>query len=194
MGRGRILLGGLLAVLLPFPQVALADTVSITMGTAVLAGTAGTLAFDFIDGDGTADNTVSLLQFSSDGTFDPATAMGGVTGDLQGGAVFTDSDFLNQLLAPAVFGNSIAFTLSFTNVAGDPPDTFSVFLLDNAAIASLVTTELPASALLQITLDGTGSAFVLARSVEPAVTVAPEPSSLALLLLGLAALAPLATR
>jgi len=182
----------LLVAILLSSRVAAAGTLNVTLGTGALSGTASVLAFDFIDGDGVVNNTVLLSNFSSDATFDPETSTGSVTGTLPGTVTFTDGEFFNELLAPATLAGSIAFTLDYTNVAGDLPDTFSVFLLDSIAVNSRVTTDLPGNALLQITLNGNGAgAVVLATSVDPAVTVVPEPSSLSLAALGASAMGAL---
>jgi hypothetical protein len=168
--------------------VASAGTLNVFIGTGVLTGTAGTLAFDFIDGDGVVNNTVSLTQFTSDATLGSAVVTGDVVGDLPGDVTFSDGEFFNELLTPLTLGVSIGFTLDYTNVAGELPDTFSIFLLDPATISSLVTTNLPGNALLQITLSGDAAPVVLASTVDPAVSVVPEPTSLALSALALSAI------
>jgi hypothetical protein len=174
--------------------VASAGTLTVTLGTGVLSGTAGALAFDFIDGDGVVDNTVTLTAFSSDGVFEPGDSTGGVSGNVSGTATFTDAEFFNELLVPITFGSTVSFSISYTNVAGTIPDSFAVLVLDPAAVNSLVTTDLSADALVAIDLNGDATSVSLATATDPAVTVAPEPSSLALFLLAGTALAGLVTR
>ena len=80
-------------------------------------------------------------------------------------------------------------------MSGDLPDTFAFFLLDSAALNSLVTTDLPGDALLVVSMTGDPTQSVmLASAIEPAVTIVPEPSSLALLALGLAMISAPMTR
>ena len=178
--------------------VAYGGSLTVTIGTGALAADAGAFAFDFIDGDGAVDNTITLTGFSSDAELEPSVLTGGVTGDVPGAVTFTDSEFFNELLVPVTtFGAATRFTLEYTNVAGDLPDTFSVFVLDPAALNSLLTTDLPGDALFTITLAGdSASAVALASAIDPAVSVtaAPEPSSLAFLVLTGSAIACLVAR
>ncbi|HEV3420774.1 MAG TPA: NF038129 family PEP-CTERM protein [Candidatus Acidoferrum sp.] len=186
-------------------SVALADSVRVTIGTAALLGTSGTLAFDFIDGDGVVNNTVSIANFISDATIGSGITTGSVSGSLPGTVTLSDASFFNELLVPATLGASISFTIDYTNAAGAPPDAFTFFLLDNTAINSLVTTDLSGNALLEIDMTGSsGGAVMLPGAISPAVTVSissgpppppvPEPSSLLLMIAGMATLVSLSPR
>ena len=179
---------------------ALPDSLQVSIGTSVLSGTPGTLAFDFIDSDGLVNNSVSIVNFASDATLSPGIATGSESGDLPGTVTLTDAGFFNELLVPATFGSSISFTLDYTNAAGAPPDSFTFFLLDAAAFNSLVTTDLLGDALLEVDMTGgsTGSVF-LASTITPGVTISlgsgppppptvPEPASLPLVVTAIAAM------
>lgn len=178
----------LLVCLLLMCRSALANSVDISIGTAPLSGVAGTLAFDFIDGDGIVDNTISIENFASDATLSSGIVTGSVSGSLPGTVTLSDGSFFNELLVPATFGSSISFTIDYTNVGGTPPDAFTFFLLDDTAIDSLVTTNLSGNALLEIDMNGNSAGSVnLASNISPTVTVStnsglppppvPEPSS-----------------
>jgi hypothetical protein len=183
--RSLLLLVFLVSSLL-IDGVASADTLTVTIGTEVLSGTTGTLAFDFIDGDGLIDNVLSVSSFTSDATLESGVTAGSVSGGLPGVVTFSDTHFFNELLVPSTLGASIVFTIDYTNVAGSLPDTLAFFLLDSAALNSLVTTDLPGDALLVVSMTGDPTLSVtLASAVEPAVTIVPEPSSPAWLALGL---------
>jgi len=184
------------SVLIAVP-CALSDSLQVTIGTSVLSGTPGTLAFDFIDSDGLVNNSVSIVNFDSDATLSPGIATGSESGDLPGTVTLTDAGFFNELLVPATLGSSISFTLDYTNVAGAPPDSFTFFILDAAAFNSLVTTDLLGDALLEVDMTGgsTGSVF-LASTITPGVTISlgsgppptvPEPASLPLVFTAIAA-------
>lgn len=169
-----------------------ANTLTVTIGTAPLSGTSATLAFDFIDGDGIANNSVSISEFQSDATLGSPVTTGDVSGTLPGPVTLSDTQFFNELLVPLTLGTSISFNLDYTNLAGSPPDSFSLFLLDPAAINSLVSTDLTGNALLQIQMDGTSTNVSLASNIAPELTIStnsvttpvPEPPSGALLGMG----------
>jgi hypothetical protein len=179
---------------------AFTDSLQVTIGTSVLSGTSGTLAFDFIDSDGLADNSVSIVNFASDATLSPGIATGSESGDLPGTVTLTDAGFFNELLVPVTFGSSISFNLDYSNVAGAPPDSFTFFLLDPTAFYPLVTTDLLGDALLEVDMTGgsAGSVF-LPSTVTPAVTISlgsgpppppptvPEPASFPLIVTAIAA-------
>lgn len=129
------------------------------------------LDFQLIDGDGIADNTVTL------------------TGLPSGSVVLTDAHFLNEIVQPFVPGPSLAFDLSTTNAfAGGIPDAFSFAILDSHGWE--IPTFSPSGALLQMDLAGGAPSFqtfasdpsqapagisVPAPIVGAASTVVPEP-------------------
>src|SRR5215469_7505798 len=100
----------LLSVILLVSRSVKADSIQVSIDTTVLSGTSGTLAFDFIDGDGVINNSVSIVNFASDATLEPGIPTGSVTGDLPGTVTLSDTNFFNELLVPATLGSSITFT------------------------------------------------------------------------------------
>jgi tetratricopeptide (TPR) repeat protein len=159
----------------------------VSIGTTPLSGTSATLAIDFIDGDGIVNNSVLISSFQSDATLGVPILTGVVSGTIPGTVTLSDGGFFNELLLPLVLDSSISFDVDSTNVPGTPPDGFSLFLLDAAAVNSLVTTDLPGDALMQIQMDGTATNLVLPAAIDPAVTISigspvasPEPGSLML--------------
>jgi tetratricopeptide (TPR) repeat protein len=168
-----------------------AGVIQVSLDTAPLSGTAGTLAFDFIDGDGIVNNSVSILDFQSDATIGPAITTGDVTGAFPGTVTLSDTQFFNELLLPVTLGSSASFEVDYTNVAGSPPDSLSFFLLDPSAINSLVTTDLSGNTLLEVDMNGSSTtAVLLPSSISAGVGISltsgspspvPEPKSLALL-------------
>ncbi len=172
-----------------------ADTIDVTVDTTALSGTTAALAFDFIDGDGLINNSVSIGNFQSDAVTGPGETTGDVTGALPGTVTLSDAQFFNELLLPATLGTSISFELDYTNIPGSPPDAFSLFLLDAAGINSLVTTDLPGDELLEVDMSGGASGTVLAPiAIAPGIgirfssglpTPTPEPGPALLLGAGL---------
>jgi tetratricopeptide (TPR) repeat protein len=178
---------------------ALADTIDVHVDTTALSGSSATLAFDFIDGDGLVNNSLSIENFQSDAVIGPESTTGDVTGAFPGTVKLSDTQFFNELLLPATLGSSISFKIDYTNAAGSPPDSLSLFLLDAAAINSLVTTNLSGDALLEIDMNGSHSGAVLLPSaISPGVgitvassspTLTPEPRLVILLCVSLLSMA-----
>ena len=124
----RLLAATLLVFVAGFTYAA---PVLITVNTSQLAGTAGQFAFDLIDG-GAAPNTVTLNNFSGNGTIGGSSYVGGVSGNTASGVSLSDSSFFNEFLLNLVFGNTFSFVFEATeNTANEfTPDSFSVFILD----------------------------------------------------------------
>lgn len=75
-----------------------AGTLNVTVETGALSGVAAQLAFDLVDGDGAANNAVTITAFASDGALGSATPLGGVTGSLPGPVTIDDTGFFNERL------------------------------------------------------------------------------------------------
>src|ERR1700731_480717 len=83
-----------------FPGVACASAINVSINTATLSGSSGSLAFDLTDGDSTVNNSGTLTKFLTDAMVGTATRTGGVTGALPGPVTIVDSSFFNELLVP----------------------------------------------------------------------------------------------
>jgi len=183
----------------------------VTLNTSSLLGTGATLTFDFIAGGGTQSNSVSILDFSTDGTLvSGGVNSGSVSGSLPGTATLSNASFFNELQQGITLGSTISFQVDATTNAptgGSLPDTFSLFLLDPTASYSLTNTTDPtgSDSLVTLQIDGTaggniavysGSSASIPVSVKAvsAPTSVPEIdsptalSALTLLLGGLAVL------
>ena len=194
-----LLLGATLVVgggLVPPPSHAFSYLVSLDT-SGLPAG--ARLAFDLIDGDGTAENNSATLS-----GFAPSAALAGVPscdpaascgpGSLDTSITLTDTDFLNTLFQGITPGGLISFNLDVTTHVEPPggtPDSLSMSIVD-AAGDPLVTTDLFDTALFVLDLDGTPSGNLsvagatdpdVSLSVVPAVAI-PGPGGL--LLVGLA--------
>jgi VCBS repeat-containing protein len=140
--------------------------VQVTLDTTVLAVVDGQLAWDLIDDDFSANNSVVISDFTTDGTLGPVFPVGGVTGTLPDRVTLADLDFFNEYLQAVTLGDAIAFSLHLTsNFAGGVPDDLAFFILDPNGFP-LVTTDLLGDALLTIDLD---TVVTVAGATNPAV-------------------------
>jgi hypothetical protein len=158
-----------------------ATTKLVTIDTSALpAGTAAQFAWDVI-GNGSdpccAPNTVTISNFSTNGTVGTSSSTGNVVGSLPGPVSISDSlNFFNELLVNVTLGTTLSFKFSFTqNFPGLIPTGFSTFLLDPVTGLPLVhTSELGGSdALFLLSIDGTtpGGILDIFPAVQGIVTV-----------------------
>jgi hypothetical protein len=120
----------------------------ITLDTSALSGTQAALTFDFIDG-GPPGNSISISNFTTDGTLGANSSTGSVTGTVATQLGMSDASFFNEQQQVLTLGSSVSFELDATTnlpAPGSLPDTFSLFLLDPSGIDSLVSTSDPTGA------------------------------------------------
>jgi hypothetical protein len=148
-------------------STALADSdYDVTLNTAGLAGSGATPTFDFISGGGTQSNSVSILDFSTNGALVfGGVNSGSVSGTLPGTATLSNASFFNELQQGITLGSTISFQVDLTTNApsvGSLPDTFSLFLLDPTASYSLTNTADPtgSDSLLTVQVDGSQSGIL----------------------------------
>lgn len=181
-------------------QSALANSgFDVTINTSSLDTTGATLAFDLIAGGGTQSNSVSISDFSTDGVLGSSGPnSGSVSGSLPGTLTLSNAGFFNELLQGITLGKFITFELSASTNApasASLPDTFSFFILDPAATASLLTTTDPtgANSLFTLQIDGSPLGVLGNYSSTPAVSATlvpvtesvPEPDAFWLALFGI---------
>jgi len=148
----------------------------VTLNTTGLSGISGYLAFDFVDGDGVNDNTVSITSFLTDGALAGTTNSntGGAGGDLPGDLSITDGSFFNESLRGLTYGTSLSFRVTMSEAfAGGTPDQFSFFLLDASGINTAVATSDPAGANSVFIVDVTGTP---GGNLQAFTTTAPDVS------------------
>lgn len=161
------------------------------------------VAIDFIDG-GAPSNSVDLFNFVTDGSLDVHLLEGGASVSGSGFSL-TDGSFLNSVLLNLSSASFLNFSWSSDiqpSLGADFADQLAIYLLNPADYypAQLTSDPLSAHALLTWSLfgselgelnvysaiDGSGVQWQ-ASIVSDAVSV-PEPSSLAMLVLGAVAL------
>lgn len=192
---------------------ALADGFSVTLNT---SGTnligAQALVFELTDGDGVANNSVTLSGFSLGGgsTAGAADYLGstGVTGDLSGTISMDDSGGLALFSQDVNLGSSLSFVLDTTNnFAGTTPDGF-IMALCAVDFSSCYSDDTVDGSLLILPLNGTsltpGSFTLTGASGQdlpaPMITSGsgmspvPEPSGLILMSAGLLTIGVLSRR
>lgn len=190
------------AVVLLSAPAARSDTFEVTLNTTPLSGTQ-TLAFGLTDGDGVANNTVSLSSFHFGGgaaVGSPSYSGSGISGNLGSTVAMTDSGFSALFSQQFNAGSSLSFILTTTNnFAGGTPDAFAMYVCDST-LSTCYSDDASTTAMLVLNLNGTtltpgsfilngASAQGLFAPVVSVVTVStPEPSSLLLLAGALGAL------
>lgn len=191
-----------IALLSATPFTANSFSLNVNIDTSSLSGTMATLAFDFIDGDGTVNNTAKISSFITDGSFDTslASSFGDVSGLLISSLTLADSGGFNEFLQPILLGNTLQFQLQLSDLFGSSalvPDAFSFFLLDEfASLPLFSTTDLTGShALFAVDLTGDGNGLSVYAStstnsretwiVEAPSGTVPTPGTLSLILAGI---------
>lgn len=194
-----LLLGGL------GPRVALAGYVAyqVNVDTSGLTGQAGNLDFQFNPGGFDAEAaTATVTNFQATGgvVSQPAMLAGDAAGALPGMLTLDNGTAYNDVFQGFTYGQGFKFLLTLSGPALDSPggtfgSSFALSLYDAAGVTPLLTTDPNGSVLtVDLNADGTTPAVTFPQSPTngtPAVVatrVVPEPASLTLLVLALAAM------
>jgi hypothetical protein len=166
-------------------------TYQVYVNTAAIAGQSGYLDFQFNPGNNAQAAFAELLNFNSAGgslSGSPLTA-GNVTGNLPGAVTLGNTAAWNDYFQGFTFGNQIHFTVRLDGPALKSPDgtsgggsdfAFSMFAADQ--VTPLLTNDPNGFAMTaKVMTDGTTAA-----NYGPSTSPVPEPSTFALLGLGLA--------
>ena len=169
-------------------------TYVVSVSTASLAGTTGSLDFNFNPGPLVSQSAiVEILTFSSSGAFDGNPVLSGdASGSLPGIVTLDNGTGFNDYFQQFKYGSTLSFDVSLTGPALSTPDgvsssgsTFAFSMFSDAAgtVPALTTDVTDGFAyLVDVNLDG--STTVTNYIVKSAV--APEPASW--LLVGIALL------
>lgn len=194
---------GQLAVVLVLTAVAAgpceAGALLVSIDTSTLAGVDGRFEFTLLDGDFTANNSVTISNLATDGALlTTECSIGCLPGGPPPSFTIEDALGLGQFLQDLKLGSVFSFDLAFsTNFSGQSaPDRFALNLLFGTNFTAVDTDldflddPVPAQdALLLVDLVGNGVVDVATIS-NPTTPVAavPEPGTAALVALSMLAL------
>lgn len=150
----------------------------VTLDTTPLQAIGGTWYLDFqlADGDGSANNSVTLANLTlGGGAQQPPDALAGGGSGAFPSYSLTDSDFFNQVLIAFTAGTHVQFELSYTNnfAGGFSADTFTWAVLD-ANFSPIVTDPNSLGAGLVILLDGTTNITLVPADADLYASITPE--------------------
>jgi spore coat protein U-like protein len=186
----------LIASVLCFASVASAAPIDyqVSVDTSSLAGTAGSLDFNFNPGPLVSQAaSLQISGFASDGTLAGSpTLTGDVSGALPGTLTFDNGTGFNDYFEGFTFGKSLRFDVSLYGPALSSPDgtstsgsafAFSLFS-DAAGTKPALTTDTAEGFALTVAVNLDGTTRVSnfsAQTAVSAVSPVPEPGGLALL-------------
>lgn len=157
-------------------------TYNLTINTSSIAGTSGSLDFNFNPGTfGSQAASVQIVNFSSDGSLGTAILTGDASGALPSTVTFDNGTPFNDYFQTFKFGSTLSFGVSLYGPALSSPNgtaksgsTFAFSMFSNAAGTVPVLTSNTSTGfayVVNVNLDGTTSATSFITNI------APEPSS-----------------
>jgi hypothetical protein len=167
-------------------------TYDVAVNTSSIAGTMGSLDFQFNPGPLVSEPaTLKILNFASDGTLNPPPVpTGDVSGVLPGTLSFDNLTAFNDYFEPFTYGTMLSFDVSISSTAGGTSGSaFAFSMFSDAAGTMPVLTSDTTNGFaftVGVNLDGTSTVtpFSSQSTVVPAVV--PEPAGLTLVGIGFA--------
>lgn len=171
-------------------------TYTITVNTSSVAGSAGSLDFQFNPGALSQAADASILAFATDGTLGAPAMTGDVTGALPGDITFDNGTALNDYFTGFTYGNALTFDVSLFGPALTSPNgtatsgsafAFSMFSDGAGTIPALTTDTTDGFAVtVNVNLDGTTTLENFStQTTTGKVVTTPEPGSFLLVEMGL---------
>lgn len=173
-------------------------TYMITVNTASQLGDAGSLDLQFNPGgllSQAAD--LSILNFSTDGSLGGPVLTGDASGALPGTVLFDNGSSFNDYFTGFTYGTTLTFDVLLSGPALRSPDgvstsgstfAFSMFS-DAAGSVPVLTTDTTDGFAVTVNVNLDGSTTLTNSSAETGISVVPEPATLPLFSIALAALA-----
>jgi hypothetical protein len=201
--NSRRIIASLWVVILAVPLTASAApiTYAITVNTSSIAGSSGSLDFNFNPGPLTTQAaSLQILGFTSNGVLSESCpcSTGDVTGQLPGTLLFDNGSGYNDYFDGFTYGGSLTFDVSLNGPALSAPDgistsgsAFAFSMFSNAAgtLPVLTTNTLEGFALtINTNLDGTTTLTNFSNQTTvgaASMATTPEPSGLSLTATGL---------
>jgi hypothetical protein len=191
-----------------FAGVASADsaTYMISVNTSSIAGTSGSLDFQFNPGAMSQAADVQVLGFTSNGSLGGAATIGDASGTLPGTVSFDNGTAFNDYFTGFTYGTTLTFDVSLFGPALTSPDgtsssgsSFAFNMFSDAAgtMPTLTSDTTDGFAMtIDVNLDGTTTLknFSTETSAGPLMITTPEPGTLLLMAAGLAGIVTLRFR
>jgi PEP-CTERM motif len=171
-------------------------TYEITVNTSSIAGTMGSLDFNFNPGPlVTQAASLEILDFASDGTLAGTCpcGTGDVIGQLPGTLTFDNGTAYNDYFDDFTFGSTLTFDVTLYGPALTTPNgtstsgstfAFSMFS-DPAGTVPVLTSDTTDGFAATINVNLDGSTTPIDYSAETTITPVPEPATLLLMALGI---------
>ena len=165
-------------------------TYDITINTSSIAGTAGSLDFNFIPGMNQAQAaSLQILDFTSDGTLAGTPALtGDVSGTLPLTLTFDNETGYNDYFEDFTYGSTLSFDVSLYGPALSSPNGVSAFgsafalsmFSDAAGTIPVLTSDTNDGFAILVNVNPNGTTTLTDLST-PDTSPVPEPSSFLLL-------------
>jgi hypothetical protein len=197
-------------MILLFAGTALADDVTydVTVNTSSIAGTTGSLDFNFNPGPlVTQAASLQILNFSTNGSLAGSPSLtGDVSGTLPGTLTFDNGTGFNDYFQGFTYGSTVSFAVSLFGPALSSPDgvstsgstfAFSMFSDPAGTIPVLTNDTVDGFAFtVDVNLDGTTTVTNYSAQTQVSLpsTPVPEPSCLMMLSIGFLVLAGLSRK
>jgi len=174
---------------------------SFVVDTSSIAGTAGSLDFNFNAGPLTSQSALAdILNFSSDGSLAGSPILtGDVLGALPSTVTFDNGGAFNDYFDGFTFGSTLAFEVRLYGPAVNSPDgvstsgssfAFSMFSDAGGTMPVLTTDTTDGFAItLDVNLDGSVTPTLFSSQTTLVPAAVPEPASMLLLASALVAIA-----
>jgi hypothetical protein len=183
-----------------------ASVYQFAVNTSSLGAEAANLDFQLVPGGLTSPTVTAVISdLVTDGTFTPGDIVltGDATGMLSDTVTLNNTTLYNDAFQPIDTGNSVSFLVTFSGPGIDTPVTpgtvFAFSIFDSTGTIALLTTS-PDGSIAGVTADSLGvqpftnPATNAGSSAAAVALVTPEPESLLLTGLGMAAFAMIRLR